>query len=257
MNIKDIRLEVSDGTYVRVEIREPAVRKKGCVVFSHGFSVAAVESHRMFLDISNRLNALGYVAVMFDYRGWGSSDLSSEEVTIDTEIQDLDRVIEYVYNNVNGKEKIILWGQSLGSGVASLVASEKEKEIGAIVLWCLSAELFERYSVTLGPEIYTKGYVFTEKGDKIGRAFLDSLKDKDVYGAIRKISVPLLFVHGTEDKKASVELTERAFRYAKCPKEKFIVEGGNHGFKRQPELFEMAVGKTFEWIETFCMGGIR
>jgi len=230
-------------------IKEPIGEKKDCIVFSHGFSVSGFESRRMFWDISNDLNKLGYLTVLFDYRGSGYSDLSFSDMTIDTEIQDLNNVIEYVYNNINDKKSFILWGQSFGSGVASFV-TPKRPEIKALILWCLSAELYDRYSVTLGAEITDKGYVYIESGFKVNKSFLDSLKNMDVYDAIKQINVPLLLIHGTADKKASVTLSHKAFDIANDPKELFVIEGGNHGFKCQPELFETAVRKTFNWIQS-------
>lgn len=255
MSVRHLRLHVSNGTCVHIMVREPEGRKQGCVVFSHGFNVSGYESRRMFWEISGKLGSMGFLTVLFDYRGSGYSDLLFQEMTIDTEIQDLNCVIDFVYNDINEGDKLILWGQSLGSGVASLVTSTRP-EVEALVLWCLSAELFERYTALLGPEIYEKGYVFSEKGYKVNKAFLDSLKDKDVYRAIKQIKVPVLFVHGTEDKKASVRLTDKAFGEADCSKEKFIVDGGNHGFKCQPDLFEKAVKKTFDWLKAFKAGGL-
>jgi len=249
MSVKHVRLEVDNGTFVHVVIKESKIEKKDCIVFSHGFSVSGFESRRMFWDISDELNALGYVTILFDYRGSGYSDLSFSKMTIDTEIQDLKKVIEYVYNNINGKNSFFLWGQSFGSGVASLV-TPKHPEVKALILWCLSAELYDRYLVTLGNDIFCKGHVYLESGFKVYKSFLDSLKNKDVYEAIKKINIPLLLIHGTADQKASVKLSQKAFQYANNPKELFIIENGNHGFKNQPDLFEKAKQKTFDWIQS-------
>lgn len=248
--IRHIRIEVEKNEFIHAVYKNNTDENKGCIIFSHGFGVPGFESHRMFWEISDDLVAQGFSTIMFDYRGSGYSDKSFEEMTIDTEIKDLNVVIDYVKkNDLVSNEKIILWGQSFGSGVASLVASSR-KDINAIILWCLSAELYNRYTKTLGSEIITNKYVYLGSGLKVSLNFLESLKFKDVYNAIRNLKMPLLLIHGTDDEKASVELSKNAYNVATCEKEIYLLDGGNHGFKCQPEIYEKAKNKSYDWLKS-------
>jgi hypothetical protein len=141
---KHQRLEVKKNSYVHLYINQPDKNGfKACIIFSHGFLVPGFESNRIFIDISNELVQKGYKTILFDYRGSGYSDLDFSEMTIDTEIEDLISVIDYASEFESKGSEIIVWGQSLGSGVASLVVS-KSKNVDRLILWCLSAKLYER-----------------------------------------------------------------------------------------------------------------
>ena len=242
-------IRIDKKSSVHAMITKPnKIRAKGCVVFSHGFLVPGFESHRMFIDLSNELTAIDYTTILFDYRGSGYSDLEFSEMTIDTEIEDLNKVIDYTRKNILDDGKLFVWGQSLGSGVSSIVVSERN-DIDGLILWCLSANLYERYKNNFGQEIFEKGNIYLPAGFNVSLNFLESLKGKDVYESISKIEIPKLFVHGDSDDKAPVELSKTAYDYAKIPKDLIVIPGGNHAFKSQPELFIEAKRRTFEWLE--------
>lgn len=223
------------------------IQYEACVIFSHGFSVAGFESRRMFLELADILVEKNFLTILFDYRGSGYSDLNFSEMTIDTEIEDLNSVIEHVKQNIYPNGKLFIWGMSFGSGVSALV-SEKRNDIDGVILWCLSSDLYNRYKDRLGIEILKKGYTYTDKGFRVNKEFLDSLKDKDVFNSIKSIRKPILFVHGNADTTANVELSIKAFEIANEPKKLEIINGGVHGFKLQPEQYKQAIIKTMDWL---------
>src|SRR5262249_7835589 len=118
-------------------------RPSAIVVFSHGFLVPGFESHRMFLDIAKTCVAHSYRPYLFDYRGSGYSDGSLAEITIEDEILDLHAVLDAV-KGTHDHLPLVLWGQSLGSGVATLVAADRS-DIAGVILWNFSARLYDRY----------------------------------------------------------------------------------------------------------------
>lgn len=248
INIKHFRINVENNEFVHAVYKEGKNSTRGCVVFSHGFGVPGFESHRMFWEISNDLVKNGFSTVLFDYRGSGYSDGSFENMTIETEISDLNAVIDYIKNCSSiFTNKLVLWGQSFGSGVASIVSASRQ-DIDFTILWCLSADLYNRYKKTLGEKIFTDKYVFLGSGLKVSINFLESLKARDVYRSIASINNPILFVHGTDDEKASVELSKKGYELAHCDKTIFLLDGGNHGFKGQPIIYENAKQKTYKWL---------
>jgi len=246
---KHHRLQVNKNSSIHMFINQPAdADYKACIIFSHGFLVPGFESNRIFIDISNELVHKGYKTILFDYRGSGYSDLDFSKMTLDTEIEDLASVIDYTYEIESKGKEIIIWGQSLGSGVASLVVSKSTK-VDRLILWCLSAKLYDRYLVTLGEDLLEKDFKYLPSGFKVSKEFLLSLKEKDVHKAIQKISIPKLFVHGTMDDKAPLELSEIAYDISSEPKKIIKINKGNHAFKGQPELFLQAKFESIQWIE--------
>lgn len=218
---------------------------KTLFVFSHGFTGYGVESDRIFIDVSNALARLGYPSLLFDYRGSGYSDLGFEDVTFDTELTDLNKVIDFGKNLYPGF-KIALWGVSLGSAVSAVVASRRS-DVKLMILWCLSADLYNRYLKRLGSGIFEKGFTY-DKGFKVKLDFLESLKNHDVFEAIKQSEIPCLLVHGNADTVASIELSRTAHRIAPDNTYLFEIEGGNHVFSSQPNLSKEATRVTLDWL---------
>jgi pimeloyl-ACP methyl ester carboxylesterase len=126
---------------------------------------------------------------LFDYRGSGYSDLAFEDMTFDTEMADLNAVIDFAQASFP-EHRLGIFGVSFGCAVASAVAAERKLDINFMVFWCLSAELYSRYRQRLGPSLQERGYTYIDKGFKVRIEFLDSLRDRDVYAAIRDSGVP-------------------------------------------------------------------
>lgn len=239
---------MEDQTGLHTFVCEPTSipHKDTIVVFSHGFHANGVESSRNFLNLSQNLLELGYTTILFDYRGSGYSDLLYEEITFDTLLADLNAIVDFARSKYP-EYRIILWGVSLGSALAASLAAKKQV-ISLLVLWCLSADLYSRYRNRFGQKIEANGYVYTDKGYKVSSEFLDSLRDRNIYLAIKSASIPTLLVHGTADVTASVELSRTAHKLAPDNTTLHEIEDGNHGFVNQSIQYDKAVDITLDWI---------
>ncbi|MEV1249091.1 alpha/beta hydrolase [Nonomuraea sp. NPDC050022] len=242
------RLLVADKTYVHVQVIQPPkdAARVATIIFSHGFISSGIEGGRRFVRMSNELARHGYSCILFDYRGWGYSDLSTEEVTFETYMADLHAVINH-FSRIFPDQRLLLLGNSLGSAVATHVAAQRS-DISSLVLWCLSAELYERYTSRLGPAIVTKGFTYDHEY-RIGLPFLLSLKGRDTYSALRDANVPCLLVHGDADETASVELSRKAHQAAGQPSKLVIIPGAGHSFAYPPDSFRVARDVTMQWLE--------
>jgi uncharacterized protein len=242
------RVHVDSGSYVHACVTRPIsiARERTLFVFSHGFAADGAEGGRTFIELSGVLSSLGYPSILFDYRGSGYSDLAFEDVTFDTELADLDVVVNFARKGFPDYN-IALWGVSLGAAVSACVASQRS-DISFMVLWCLSAELHCRYRERLGLEIEERGYTYIDKGFKVKREFLESLKGRDVYAAIKDSSIPSLLVHGDADTTASIELSRTAHKLAPNNTTLREIKGGNHVFSLQPAQYKEAVDVSLDWI---------
>ena len=248
-NKTHFRIPVDNNSSVHSMLwKSKSEHPKATIIFSHGFSVAGFESRRMFLEIGSLLTEQGYSVLLFDYRGSGYSDFDFSEMTSDTEIEDLNRVLDFCKTNNLIQGKLILWGQSSGAGVASIVATER-KEISGLILWCLSADWYTRYRERLGSDLIKNGFIYTDKGFKVDVKFLESLKNKNIISNYHQVDCPILFVHGDADPVASVNLSLDGFKNANEPKTIEIIKGGIHGFKNQIPLYQEALKKTFDWLK--------
>jgi len=248
------RVPASTSTYVHTYVNYPVnvTWKHTLFIFSHGFAANGSEGGRIFIELSNILSSLGYPSILFDYRGSGYSDLGFEDMTFDTELADLNAVVRFGRKRFPN-HKIALWAVSLGTAVSASVASQRS-DIAFMILWCLSADLYNRYRKRLVPEIEERGYTYIDKGFKVKREFLESLKNRDIYAAIRDAAIPSLLVHGDTDTAASIELSRTAHRLAPNNTTLHEIRGGNHVFSHQPLQYKEAVDITLEWINERTTG---
>jgi pimeloyl-ACP methyl ester carboxylesterase len=246
MTKKHSRLDTgAGGLHVMTWLPENSPR--ALVIFSHGFTVPGFESRRMFLDIAARIVGLDMGAILFDYRGSGYSDRTFEDITIHDEITDLRIVLEYT-ESLYAKVPIALWGMSLGTAVAAEVAAVRPDRVEALIMWCVSTRLHERFRSRYDAKRLAEGRLYLPSGFLVTERFVDALADVDTLGAISRLHMPKLFVTGTADEQTSAELAREAFGAAPEPKVLCLIPDGNHGFKGQPELFDESVSSSLEWL---------
>jgi abhydrolase domain-containing protein 17 len=134
---------------VRVFFR-PAPRsakRARVIIHSHGNAMDCGGCFEMLSEIGDQLD----LSVMtYDYRGYGKSGDLYNSATVESIEEDLRKVVEWattqrgLVSALTGDtrdqfklEDLILWGQSLGSGPATKIATEKE--IGGLILECALA----------------------------------------------------------------------------------------------------------------------
>ena len=75
-----------------------------------------------------------------------------------------------------------------------------------------------------------------------------NLKDASALEAVKKSSVPTLFIHGDEDAMISVHMAEKLYEAAACQKELLIVKGAGHG-QTQDKVPYTYYGKIKDFLE--------
>lgn len=119
----DISFQTSDGVTLQGWFYEPEIRSKDeklpCLIFAHGFSCVK----EMGLDnVASRLtSALRLTCLVFDYRGFGTSDaLPGQprlEVIPSLQCSDIRDAITFAQTKDGvDRDKIGLWGYSYGGG---------------------------------------------------------------------------------------------------------------------------------------------
>lgn len=189
---QEVRLDTEDGETVIVW-HVPPRGEKPVILYFHGNGGALryrVARFRALIADGNGLVALSY-------RGYGGSTGSPTE---DGLLADAEAA--YAFATVRyPAERIVLWGESLGSAVA--VALGVSHKVGRIVLEAS----------------------FTSAAD-VGRAHAYRLLPvqllmKDQFRSdlrIAKVSAPLLFLHGGRDWVVPIALGERLYALANEPK---------------------------------------
>jgi fermentation-respiration switch protein FrsA (DUF1100 family) len=196
--------EKLDGWHLPAAPGSPA---RGLVTLFHGN--AGNISHR--LDYLRMFHALGFAALIIDYRGYGrSTGKASEEgsyLDADTAWRHATEVLGYP------AERIVLFGESLGGAVAAQLAAARKP--GALVL----ASSFTSVP-DLGAEIYPWLPIRL-----LARIHYDSRE------RLAAVSSPVLVIHSPQDDIIPFAHGERLFAAAMDPKRFLEIAGGhNEGF---------------------------
>lgn len=198
---QEIRFESGDGTAL-IAWHVPPAAGKPLVLYLHGNGGAL--RHRV-----SRLRALtqaGYGILALSYRGYGGSAGSPSEAGL---IAD-GRAAYELARLKQSQARIVVWGESLGTGVATAIAAEGMGD--ALIL---------EAPFTSTADIAFATYPFIPVRLLMKDQFRSDLR----IGAVR---VPLLVLHGERDRVVPIGYGERLFALANEPKRFVRLPAGGH-----------------------------
>jgi alpha-beta hydrolase superfamily lysophospholipase len=265
-------ITTTDG--LRLYLRRRDVdNARGEVIIIHGFG----EHSGRYGPLTDHLINHSYTVTAYDHRGHGLSDGLPGHVENFSEYEDdLHQIIAYVRARSKSRN-LYLIGHSMGGLVTLRYVAKKGGDISGAVL---SAPLISvavpvpwykiviaRLSARLTPYLRLDNGIKTSdlsRDPEVGKAYAtDPLVNRKVSArwfaeATRameevkawapQISLPVLVMHGTADKLASVESTKRLFeRIGSKDKELVIYPGYYHELFNEPEKHELFARVT-EWL---------
>jgi len=247
--IKNMGEKISGVIHVPNETPAPTV------VFCHGFTGHRIEDHRLFVRAARRMSREGIAAVRFDFRGSGESGGEFEDMTISSEMSDLNTVLSFLADRKEVlRDKIGVVGLSLG-GVISILTSAQNQNVKAVCTWSSPAELrslstnVEKSFGMDSRNLFEKDYADLPNGYRVGKNFfIDALKH-DVLDSCAKISPrPMLIIHGSADPVVPVQHARMLYDKAGEPKKLVIIEGAGHTFSGRT-LEDKVIETTIEWFK--------
>lgn len=153
------------------------------------------------------MRAEGYSVLLAGYRGYGGNPGRPSETGL---IADAHAWLDHLLSRGVPPGRIVLYGESLGSGVATALAAERE--VGAMVL---------EAPFTSVRAIAEEQYWYVPVRWLLRDPF-DSL------ARIPSVRVPVLILHGDADTLIPLVHGERLFEAAKEPKRLVVVDGATH-----------------------------
>ena len=203
-------------------------RKQPAVILSHSSSL----THEAMSGYALAIAKMGYAAYCFDFCGGSDkskSDGKTDEMTVFTEVEDLRAVVKTVKSQgyVEPSE-VYLLGSSQGGLVSALLADECPDDFAGMILF------YPAFNI---PEMVKMFSGFGDWGDfgdfggmmSMSEAYINSIKDFDVWSHIGKFSKPVSIIHGTADMIVPIANSEKAVGlYPSATLNK--IEGANHGF---------------------------
>jgi dienelactone hydrolase len=242
------------------------------VLVLHGFK--GFMDWGFFPELSRRIAARGMVAVRFNMSGSGiGPDLESltdleafAHNTYTRELEDVELVRAWLRSHrwpSIDLDRAALFGHSRGGGVALLHAAERG-DVRSIVTWSAIPDV-DRFDEATKAEWRERGHltIHNARTHQDLELALDALDDVernrerlDIEAACRRITAPVLLIHGSADETVAVGALDR-LRSAVDPKlvRTLVIEGAGHTFgvthpmRSSTEPFERAVTATIEMFE--------
>lgn len=197
LRIKTVDGETIAGWYV------PAEGADRCILFCHG-NAGNIGGRA---ERVGELHRLGFHVLIFDYRGYGDSTGKPSEAGV---YRDAQAMWDYLVNDKGQRPgDIIVFGRSLGGGVATWLAIENDP--GALVL---------ESAFTSVPDMGVRTYPFLPIR-WLCRTRYDNLE------RIARIDIPKLICHSPQDDIVPYEMGRKLFDAAGEPKS-FVELGGGH-----------------------------
>jgi fermentation-respiration switch protein FrsA (DUF1100 family) len=161
--------------------------------------------------VGQRLAKRGFDVLLFDYRGYGASD---GEIGEEAELYaDGDAALAFVVNERHVQpQRVVLYGQSLGTAVVADVASRQQ--VGAVVI---ESGLSSASSVA-----NTALPWLPEQLHFLGKNRFDSAQK------LARVRAPILITHGDPDPVIPTDEARILFAYANEPKKLLIFPGAGH-----------------------------
>ena len=266
---------------------ESAVKNTPAILLCHGF---AGVKELLLPAFAEYFAKAGFVAMTFDYRGFGESEGEAGRLVPRLQIEDIKNAVSFLTERKEVKANCIgLWGTSFGGANAIIAASEdarvralsvqltfadgervitggmsdteKEKFLGMI-------ERMQQKKEKTGKEMmvpivkvlsdeqsqaFYQRYADDFSALKIKIPFLtvaETIKHKPVE-ALSKVNPPLLITAATNDSVNPVKESHALYQAANEPKELFVIEGATHYELYEGEHFEIAVTMQLEWFKCY------
>lgn len=198
---EEVTLDTADGERVIIW-HVPPQANKPVVLYFHGNGGAL----RYRVERFRAVTADGTGLVALSYRGYGGSSGSPTESGI---LADADAAYTFAVGRI-APERVVLWGESLGSGVAIALAAKHKV-----------ARLVLEAPFTSAAAIGAAAYWFLP----VHLLMKDQFRSDE---RIHLVSAPILILHGTNDRVIPIAFGERLFALANEPKRLVRFPGGGH-----------------------------
>ncbi len=214
-----LRLKTDDGETLEAWFRAPKDGEAPLIVYFHGNAGALVDRKNRFGKLARR----GYGVLAISWRGYAGSTGAPTETGL---MHDAEAAYAEARRRVSS-QRIVLMGESLGTGVATMLAARRQ---------AAALALDSPYDSVVA----VAGGHFP--------MFPVSLVLQDTFHAdraIEKVHIPVLMVVGEDDLVTPAAAARRLFSRANEPKQMMALAGVGHIAMSSPGALE----RTMEWID--------
>ena len=190
--------------------------------------------------LARELARNGIASISFDFGGHWKSEGQMQHMTVGKEIEDALAMWDHA-KTLPYVTEIALLGHSQGGVVASMTAgilSSRGESPAALVLIapgsviqdaCRNGRFFGAEFDPADPPEYVKCFGIM----KLGREYILTTQELDIYGTANEYKGPVRLVHGSKDSIVPMSCSEKYVESYSQDAELIVVEGGNHMITRK------------------------
>ena len=226
------------------------------ILICHGFGGHKVGRYRLYVTLAKKLSELGIATLRIDFRGSGDSEGEFAEMTLESEVADTLKGLEYLRKQpMIDPTRIGLFGRSLGGAVAVIAASQCPYLKG-IGLWApiydssqWHPQWEQLHQVSQDPKQQLE--IMTIEGQVPGYNFFKEFFSFDMQKNLNQLSsVPMLLIHGHEDQIVHFNHAELYLQNRlNAPARTRLIQlpHSDHHFSNMEER-NQAVAETCQWF---------
>jgi dienelactone hydrolase len=278
---KNIVLTGSNGLPMLTDIfYKPEAGQKPVIIYLHGFS--GFKDWGNFDLVARQFAEAGFVFIKFNLSHGGSTAAAPEDFAdleaygnnnYSKELDDLQTIIDWAIDHANphaahmDANRLGLLAHSRGGGI-TIIKTAEEKKVRALVTWASVAacktpwgswlpQRMEAWKQT-GVEYYENGRTKQQMPlyYQLYQDFVNNADRLSIERAIKKVDVPLLICHGTNDTAVPLSAAKQLKEWQPAA-ELFIAEG-DHVFNRShpwleddlPEAMQLVMDKTIAFYKS-------
>ncbi len=251
---------VREGLTIRGTAFRPAGERLPAAIVCHGFMANESSVRQYALPLAE----MGYTVFTFDFCGGSAennkSDGTSKEMSVLTEVKDLEAVIAYVRSlPYVDSDRLMLMGCSQGGFVSALTAAKQPDAIKRLVLvfpaLCIPDDaraghmMFADFDPANLPDEIPCGPML------LGSCYPGAVLGMDPFAEIKPYQGRVLLIHGDRDDLVRLSYSQRALESYResCPEgmtpeeraQLCIIQEGGHGFTPEQDALCIAKIKDF------------
>ena len=231
---------------------DPTTDQCPMVILMHG--IFSSKDYGPMPQLAKGLAEAGIASIRFDFGGHGKSEGRKQYMTIEKELAEARAVWDYV-QSLPYVKGVGLLGHSQGGVVASMVAgrlaAESKVPSGVVLIApgsvikeaCQGGKFFNATFDPKDPPEYIRCWGLY----KLGREYLVTTQQLDIYGTAAAYQGPVLLLHGDRDGIVPMWCSERYLEAYGSHATLKVVEGENHTITRRRK---QVVASTVEFFKT-------